>query len=152
MPAQSAEAVAAPAPVAKKPPPPPPASNGVVAKRPAEKTIPEDLRRDIEAFKDQVRQERSGTQPKPEARDKGQASQADVPPQQLRLPREVRRRLPAFLMTVHVYDKVPAKRFVLINALKMREGERTREGIQVDEILPDGAVLSYDGHRFYQER
>jgi general secretion pathway protein B len=107
--------------------------------------VPEDLRQDIEAFKEQVRQERSGGK-KPAKRD------AKVRPQDLRLPRDVAERMPAFLMTVHIYDTDPPKRFVLINARKIREGGSTRDGIQVEQILPDGAVLSYDGHRFFQHR
>jgi len=103
------------------------------------------LRQDIEAFKEQVRQERGGGK-------KPVKSEAKVPPQELRLPRDVAQRMPAFLMTVHIYDAEPAKRFVLINARKIREGGATRDGIQVEEILPDGAVLSYDGHRFFQHR
>jgi general secretion pathway protein B len=55
-------------------------------------------------------------------------------------------------MTVHIYDEDPAKRFVLINARKYREGERTREDIGVEEILPDGVVLSLEGHRFFRKR
>ena len=69
-----------------------------------------------------------------------------------RLPKELRERLPQFIMSAHIYDKEPSKRFVLINGLKTREGEESREEITVVEILPDGAVLSFDGNRFYQRR
>jgi general secretion pathway protein B len=107
--------------------------------------VPDDLRQDIEAFKKQVRQERSGGK-------KSAKPDAKVRPQDLHLPRDVAERLPAFLMTVHIYDADPPKRFVLINARKIREGGSTREGIEVEQILPDGAILSYDGHRFFQHR
>jgi len=126
--------------------------DAAVPKRPEVSKIPEDLRQDIEAFKDEVRRERAGSKPKSKPKAKEKAPEPRVPPQQLKLPSDVRVRLPAFLMTVHVYDKDPAKRFVSINALKVREKERSREGITVEEILPDGAVLSYEGHRFFQER
>jgi general secretion pathway protein B len=111
--------------------------------QPVEERIPEDLRRDIEAFKDELRSGGSGSKPKPTEQ---------VPPRKLRLPSEVKDRLPEFMMSVHVYDKEPAKRFVLIDALKMRQGDRTRSGIGVEEILSDGAVLSFEGHRFFRER
>ncbi|MEA3273869.1 MAG: general secretion pathway protein GspB [Pseudomonadota bacterium] len=112
---------------------------------PKSKLVPDDLRADIEAFKNEVRAEESGDAAKPE-------QQADVAPEDLRLPREVEQRLPAFLMKVHVYDKDSAKRFVLINGLRTKQGERTREDITVEEILPDGAVLSYEGHKFFRHR
>jgi len=105
-----------------------------------EDKIPEDLREEIEAFKQQVRSGKAGR------------DEANLPPHKLRLPREVEERLPAFLMTVHIYDKEPAKRFVLINARKLREGDRTRQDILVEEILPNGVVLSYEGHRFFRHR
>ena len=73
-------------------------------------------------------------------------------PQELRLPKEVRKRMPDFVMSAHIYDKEPAKRFVLINGLKTREGEESREAITVEEILPDGAVLRFEGNRFFQRR
>jgi general secretion pathway protein B len=117
-----------------------------------EEKVPADLRRDIEAFKDEVRQKRGGSKPKDRPGSAKKTSAPAVPPQELRLPPEVRARVPAFMMTVHVYDEQPPKRFVLINGLKVRQSERSREGIRVEEILPDGAVLSYDGHRFFQER
>jgi general secretion pathway protein B len=120
--------------------------------RSSEEKIPEDLRRDIEAFKDEVRRERAGSKSKGGSKAKNKPSAPDVPPQQLRLPPDVRERLPAFLMSAHVYSKDPAKRWVLINSLRVREKERSREGVAVEEILPDGAVLSYEGHRFFKER
>jgi general secretion pathway protein B len=104
--------------------------------------VPADLRRDIEAFKEQVRIERGEAPPRPK----------EVPVRDLRLPRDVRERMPAFLMTVHVYDEDPGRRFVYINGRRIREGSDSREGIGVEEILPDGAVLSYDGHRFFRHR
>ncbi len=136
---------------------PPPASrsrkrDGGIPSRPAISQIPEDLRQDVEAFKEELRQELAGTKDKQKPRATAKASEPEVPPQELRLPPDVQKRLPRFLMSAHVYDKTPAKRFVLINNLKTREGETSREGIKVEEILPDGAVLSYTGHRFFQAR
>jgi general secretion pathway protein B len=61
-------------------------------------------------------------------------------------------RLPKFVMSAHIYDSEPSKRFVLINGLKTREGEESLQAIAVEQILPDGAVLSFDGHRFFQQR
>jgi general secretion pathway protein B len=132
---------------------PPPVQNKVVPLIPPPLTsspVPDDVRADIEAFKEQVRLEREGKSAKPE-KPAAQPKTAGKP-EDLRLPPDIEGRLPAFFMTVHVYDKDPAKRFVGINSLKTREGEHTREGITVEEILPDGAVLSFEGHKFFRHR
>lgn len=51
-------------------------------------------------------------------------------------------------MDVHVYDSDPRRRFVLIDLQKFREGDRLSNGALLEEILPDGIVLSYQGRRF----
>lgn len=126
-------------PTAPAPPPPPvPAHSGRTP-------VPQDLIADIEAFKREVREEQS-TKARPEK------EEDKIAPRDLRLPKDVRKRLPEFVMSAHIYDKEPAKRFVLINGLKTREGEESREEITVEEILSDGAVLRFDGNRFFQRR
>jgi len=107
--------------------------------------IPEDLRKDVAAFKDELLRERSGAPPRP-------AKAVAEDPRKLRLPLEVEGRLPAFFVTVQVYDKAQEKRFVVINSLKYIQGEKTREGLMVEEILPDGVVLSFEGNRFFRRR
>jgi general secretion pathway protein B len=109
--------------------------------------IPADLRQDVEAFKDELRRERSGGAPRPAA-----AKAAPEDPTKLRLPLEIESRLPAFFMTAHIYDTDTSKRFVVINALKYTPGDTTREGLKVEDIMPDGVVLSFQGHRFYRRR
>ena len=52
-------------------------------------------------------------------------------------------------MDVHVYDSDPRRRFVLIDLQKFREGDRLSNGAVLEEILPDGIVLSYQGRRFH---
>lgn len=76
-----------------------------------------------------------------------QASSSERPPP---LSSTVRRRLPPFLMTVHVFDKDPARRFVYLNGSKVREGELTRDGFFVEQVLADGAIVRYDEHRFFE--
>ena len=109
--------------------------------------IPEDLRQDVQAFKEELRRERSGGAPRPAA-----AKAAPEDPTKLRLPLEIESRLPAFFVTAHIYDTDTSKRFVVINALKYTPGDTTREGLKVEDILPDGVVLSFQGHRFYRRR
>lgn len=117
-------------------------------RRPERAPVPDDLVADIEAFKQQVRREQ-GIPPPPERR---RPADLTGDPTKLTLTPQQRAQLPAYFMTVHVYDQDAAKRFVLINALKYREGEETLDGIRVERILPDGAVLSYMGNPFYERR
>lgn len=108
--------------------------------------IPEDLRQDIQSFKEQIKSGEGGRGGKRARNEK------PVPPQERRLPREVEERLPSFLLTVHIYDPEPAKRFVVIDGRKMRQGDSSRSGILVEEILPDGVALSFEGHKFFRPR
>lgn len=62
----------------------------------------------------------------------------------------VRRQLPPFLLTVHVFDEDPARRFVYLNGSKVREGELTRDGFFIEQVLADGAIVRYDDHRFFE--
>jgi general secretion pathway protein B len=61
-----------------------------------------------------------------------------------------RRALPPFLITVHVYDENPQRRFVYLNGSKAREGELTRDGFFIEQVLADGAIVRYDDYRFFE--
>lgn len=110
--------------------------------------IPPDLVEDIEAFKQQVRRE----QGIPPPASQGRPIKIPRDPTKLRLTPQQQAQLPAYFMTVHVYDEDLSKRFVHINTLKYREGEETREGFRVERITPEGAVLSYLGNPFFVRR
>jgi hypothetical protein len=56
--------------------------------------------------------------------------------------------LPSLNIDIHSYDKLPAKRYVLINMEKYQEGDYLTEGPQLVEILTDGVVLEHMGERF----
>jgi general secretion pathway protein B len=60
--------------------------------------------------------------------------------------------LPALHLDLHVYAKRPADRFVMINMHRLGEGDSLPNGVQVEAIRPDGAVLSYRGTRFLLPR
>jgi general secretion pathway protein B len=139
---------------APPPAPEPPATRtsgpAALVPEPPVPPVPADIRADIEAFKKQVLEGRAGRQPAKTTQPA--APPKPVKPESLRLPPDIEEHLPPFFMTVHVYDKDPAKRFVGINSMETHEGERTREGITVDKILPDGAVLSFEGHKFFRHR
>ena len=51
-------------------------------------------------------------------------------------------------LDVHVFGDQPQKSFVLINMRKYREGEKLQEGPLLDEITPEGVILSFSGQRF----
>jgi general secretion pathway protein B len=60
--------------------------------------------------------------------------------------------LPQLRLDLHVYAARPEERFVMINMHKLREGDTLPEGVHVENITPEGAVLSYNGARFLLPR
>jgi len=59
--------------------------------------------------------------------------------------------LPQLRLDLHAYAEHAEDRWVLINMHKLREGE-SLEGVHVDRITPEGAVLSYQGSQFLLTR
>jgi len=55
--------------------------------------------------------------------------------------------LPQLRLDLHAYADRPEDRWVLINMHKLREGD-SLEGVHVERITPDGAVLSFQGSQF----
>jgi general secretion pathway protein B len=55
---------------------------------------------------------------------------------------------PELRLELHVYSTKPAERFVFINSQRYREGETTKEGAIVEQITPEGVVMSAGGSRF----
>ena len=60
--------------------------------------------------------------------------------------------LPALTVDLHIYANEPAKRAIFINGRRYTQGAHTAEGPIVEEITPDGAILSYHGRRFQLPR
>jgi general secretion pathway protein B len=56
--------------------------------------------------------------------------------------------IPQLRLDLHVYAARPEERFVMINMKKLREGDSLPEGVRVESITPEGAILSYSGSRF----
>jgi general secretion pathway protein B len=139
-------------------PSPPPPEVVATAPRPmvASPPIPADLVEDIASFKEQLRHEQGlgvGSSDQPAATpESGAGTTPADDPRQRRLPEALQAGLPAFRVTAHVYDPQPPRRFIVINSLRYGEGERTREGFEVLEILPDGVLLGYQGHSFFARR
>lgn len=122
--------------------------------------IPDDLLADIEMFKRSVSGANTGgsddatTSSKPEptptrqARTRKPAPAARVGPASATL----RAKLPPLNLSVHVYDANPKRRFVYLNGRKLAEGDSGGNGLKVEQILPDGTVLSFNGERFLEPR
>ena len=61
--------------------------------------------------------------------------------------------LPTLRLDLHVYAANPPERFVMINMHKMHEGDALpAEGVRVESITPQGAVLSHNGTKFLLPR
>ena len=56
--------------------------------------------------------------------------------------------LPPLQLNLHAFDTVPTARYVLLNSVRLREGEFTPEGVKVERITPGGVVLEASGRRF----
>lgn len=60
--------------------------------------------------------------------------------------------LPPLHVDIHVYSELAKDRFVFINMAKHNEGSLLAEGPLVEEITPDGVVLSHNGTTFLLPR
>jgi len=59
------------------------------------------------------------------------------------LPASYRADFPALSVEVHVYDRLPEKRWVMVSSRRYREGEVLSEGPRVVSITEDGIVFDY---------
>lgn len=64
------------------------------------------------------------------------------------MPNEFRRKLPELVVNVHLYSANEAENLVYINNQQLRRGEQLEGGIRLEEIVPEGVVLSYAGTLF----
>jgi general secretion pathway protein B len=64
------------------------------------------------------------------------------------LPASIRDELPKIKITVHAYSGKPASRLVGYENRILREGDSLVPGLKIEEITPDGMILSYKGYRF----
>jgi general secretion pathway protein B len=64
------------------------------------------------------------------------------------LPQAFRNNLDLPRLDVHVYSEAPQGRFIMVDLKKYREGQTLPNGMVLEEILPDGMVMSYQGERF----
>jgi general secretion pathway protein B len=64
------------------------------------------------------------------------------------LPDEILRKLPSLTFSGHVYSSVVAKRSIVINGKKMREGDSVNADLLLHAVTPSGAVFNYKGVQF----
>lgn len=76
------------------------------------------------------------------------ASSGDAPPRLHELPFAVRRGLPALAVTMHLYSDDPARRFALVNGVRVRDGESLPGGVEVLAIRADGILVRFEGTEF----
>lgn len=60
--------------------------------------------------------------------------------------------IPNLRLDFHLYSPSPQARFVMINMRKMHEGDSLPNGVRVESITPDGAVMSQNGTKFLLPR
>ena len=68
------------------------------------------------------------------------------------LPLEFRSTFTLPHIDVHVYADQPARRFILVDLQKYREGDTLENGTVIEKILPQGLQLYYQGTRFEIEK
>ena len=64
------------------------------------------------------------------------------------LPEPLRKTLPDFSISAFLYSATPSSRMVRINGQMLREGEELSPGLQLEEITPDGIIMSCRTYRF----
>ncbi|HTZ18629.1 MAG TPA: general secretion pathway protein GspB [Dissulfurispiraceae bacterium] len=64
------------------------------------------------------------------------------------LPELVRKDLPSFVISTHVYSPEKSERLAAINGRIGREGQEVMPGVSVESITSDGAILRYQGYKF----
>ena len=64
------------------------------------------------------------------------------------LPVPIQQELPSISFSVHAYAPEPKGRMIGINDRVLREGENVVPGLVLEEITPDGVIMSYKGYRF----
>lgn len=64
------------------------------------------------------------------------------------LPISVQQEIPPLSITAHAYSPVVRDRLIGINDRVLREGEQVTPSLLLEQITPDGMIMSYKGYRF----
>lgn len=63
------------------------------------------------------------------------------------LPVSIQQEIPAIAIQLHAYSARPADRLVSINSMLLHEGESLTPELKLEQITPEGVILSYKGYR-----
>jgi general secretion pathway protein B len=64
------------------------------------------------------------------------------------LPLAIQQEIPEMKIQLHSYSNKSANSIVSINSRMMKEGDSLAPGLKLEQITPDGVILSYKGYRF----
>ena len=64
------------------------------------------------------------------------------------LPVSIQQEIPKMSISVHAYSGTPKERLVGLNERMLREGDYLAPGLLLEQITPDGVIMSYKGYRF----
>ena len=64
------------------------------------------------------------------------------------LPPAIQQEIPAMTIQLHSYSSKSANSIVSINSRMLKEGDSLSPGLKLEQITPDGVILSYKGYRF----
>lgn len=67
------------------------------------------------------------------------------------LPQSIRQQLPPLQLAVHAYSGTARDRLVSINGRMLREGDLLAPDLRLEQITPEGMVLSFRGYRFRRD-
>jgi hypothetical protein len=71
-------------------------------------------------------------------------------PDYRQVPASMKNNIPKIALSFLIYSDKPADRRVTINGKVLREGDEVSEGLKLESITHEGAVLSYKGFRFHK--
>ncbi len=80
------------------------------------------------------------------------APAAPAVPQYYELAYAVRKDIPQFNLSMHVFAADPAARFIVVDGERKVEGDTVKEGLVLREVRTDGVVLEFRGQRFFYPR
>jgi general secretion pathway protein B len=63
---------------------------------------------------------------------------------------QIRAAFPNLSLSMLIYSRKPEDRWVNVDGTKKREGDEIAPGLNLDEITPEGAIFSSQGHRFFK--
>jgi len=130
-------------------------ANTIVRNEPVEKTMKQDsapAKTDLSLNKVPSPKEQNQTSKSSKDMSEPPPARKAVPGKRIysisELPEEIRGGLPALSISTHIYSQEKSERLASINGHIGREGQEIFSGVRIDSIVPDGAILSYQGYRF----